>query len=185
MGRPRAVSDEGVFDHLAIVFRTNGYDGASLATLAEAAGLKSASLYHRFRGGKEDMAVAALDHVEKAFDHILAPLLSEDDIAEGIREMARRVGKFYDDGRLACVLDTMTLQGAPDKVKQRAGQLAHAWLDAMAAAAARSGADSRESDRRAREAFVRIEGALVLARVLGDRTEFQRTLDALPDILAA
>lgn len=184
MGRPRAVNDQDVSGHLAAVFRKTGYDGASLATLAETAGLKSASLYHRFRGGKQDMAIAALEHVEEKFGVILEPLAAADDAAAGIREMAHRVGEFYDDGRLACLLDTMTLQGAPGDVKQRAGLLARSWIDAMAGAATRSGANEDESSRRARDAFVRIEGALVLARVLGDRAEFQLTLDALPTILA-
>jgi TetR/AcrR family transcriptional repressor of lmrAB and yxaGH operons len=184
MGRRRSVDDVAVSDHLATVFRTTGYDGASLADLSQATGLRSASLYHRFPGGKEGMALAALDHVETTFAHILAPLTTEADVTDGIREMARRVGQFYDDGRLACVLDTMTLHGAPDEVRQRARRLARGWIEAMTHAAARAGADDTESARRARDAFVRIEGALVLSRVLGDRSEFQRTLDALPDILA-
>lgn len=38
---------------------------------------------------------------------------------------------------------------------------------------------------RAEEAIVRIEGSLVLARVIGDSSNFERILKALPDLLSA
>ncbi|MFD2271320.1 TetR/AcrR family transcriptional regulator [Undibacterium arcticum] len=50
-------------DSIISVFRSEGYEGASLAKLSEATGLGRSSLYHHFPMGKEDMANAALDRL--------------------------------------------------------------------------------------------------------------------------
>jgi len=56
MARRATIEDDDLICKLTDVFRNVGYDGASLAVLADATGLKKASLYHRFPGGKEQMA---------------------------------------------------------------------------------------------------------------------------------
>jgi len=55
--RPKKVLDETILKGLAEVFRSKGYEGASLKDLSEATGLKKASLYHRFPNGKSEMAL--------------------------------------------------------------------------------------------------------------------------------
>lgn len=51
-----------MINQLRDVFVTRGYDGATLAHLAGAAGLSKASLYHHFPGGKPEMAAALVRH---------------------------------------------------------------------------------------------------------------------------
>ncbi|HWS32736.1 MAG TPA: TetR/AcrR family transcriptional regulator [Actinoplanes sp.] len=183
MGRTPGISEEELLARLAEVFRHAGYDGASLTALSAASGLQRASLYHRFPDGKPGMAAAVLDAVERRFEVILDPLTSQDDPEMAVAEMARRVGRFYHDGRLGCVLDTMTLRGAPDGIRTRAAGLATSWLAAMTGIAQRAGADPADAARRAKAALVSIEGALVVSRVLADPAEFQHTLTDLPSIL--
>ena len=60
MASPK-VHDEKLIERLTSVFRIYGYEGASLSRIAEATGLQRASLYHRFPGGKEEMAEAVLN----------------------------------------------------------------------------------------------------------------------------
>ena len=54
--RPQKTLDEDVLAGLTEVFQSKGYEAASLQDLARATGLKKASLYHRFPGGKKQMA---------------------------------------------------------------------------------------------------------------------------------
>jgi AcrR family transcriptional regulator len=183
MGRAPSVDDAVLLRHLTEIFRQSGYEGASLTALSSASGLHRASLYHRFPSGKPGMAAAVLESVEQAFADIVAPLTSESDPTAAVEEMARRVGVFYAQGRLACVLDTMTLRGAPDDIRARAAHLATSWLTAMADVARRAGASGEDARRRARAALVRIEGSLILARVLDDPAEFQLALAELPQML--
>ncbi|MEU7588318.1 TetR/AcrR family transcriptional regulator [Micromonospora sp. NPDC049230] len=183
MGRAPSIEDEALLKQLTEVFRRSGYEGASLTALSSASGLHRASLYHRFPNGKPAMAAAVMASVEQIFSDILDPLMSEGDPSTAVAEMARRVGAFYDDGRLACVLDTMTLRGAPDDIRARATHLATTWLTAMAEIARRAGASEEDAARRARTALVLIEGSLVVARVLDDPAEFRLALAELPQTL--
>src|SRR3954453_21023935 len=109
MGRAASVDDDEIYARLAGVFRAAGYAGASLSTLSEEVGLQRASLYHRFPSGKPAMAAAVLDRVEQDLERVLQPLASDPDVARGVTEMARRLAYSYQDGRMSCVLDTMTL----------------------------------------------------------------------------
>ncbi|BCL33358.1 TetR/AcrR family transcriptional regulator [Streptomyces aurantiacus] len=181
MGRTASVDDELIHARLAAVFRASGYAGASLSDLSRAVGLQRASLYHRFPDGKPAMAAAVLTSMETQFGDILQPLASEPDVAE----MARRMALVYKDGLMACVLDTMTLSGAPQGIRDQATRLARTWLQAMSDAAARAGASEQDAQRRARAALVRIEGALVVARVLDDSSVFEQVLGELPDLLTS
>ena len=54
--RPQKVQDIEIIESLVKTFRSNGYEGTSLAELAKSTGLKKASLYHRFPDGKQEMA---------------------------------------------------------------------------------------------------------------------------------
>ncbi|WP_250000192.1 TetR/AcrR family transcriptional regulator [Actinoplanes sp. M2I2] len=185
MGRAVSVDDEQIHARLGEVFRANGYAGASLSALSEAVGLQRASLYHRFPTGKHAMATAVLTSVEARLRQALEPLTSDLDVADAVAEMCTRLAGDYRDGRLSCVLDTMTLTGAPDDIRAQAGRLAQYWIEAMAAAAVRAGATEAEAARRARAALVRIEGALVVARALNDPSVFDQMLAELPGLLAA
>ena len=78
MGRQARIDDGVLMDKLSAVFGDVGFQGASMAALAEATGLKKASLYHRFPDGKEQMArevlLAAGDWMT---ENILTPLSND------------------------------------------------------------------------------------------------------------
>ena len=183
MPRPQTVPDDELFDRLAEVFRVAGFEGASLGALAEGARLQRASLYHRFPDGKTQMAEAVMGRVRAHFERAVEPMVSDPDVAAGIAESARRISDIYADGLLPCVLDTLTLTGAPDSVRAIAADITTMWIDAMAAAAARGGADADAARVAAEDAFTRIEGGLVLARLRGDPTAFRRAIAQLPRML--
>jgi AcrR family transcriptional regulator len=185
MPRPQTVPDDELFDRLAHVFRVAGFEGASLGALAEGAGLQRASLYHRFPGGKVQMAEAVMGRVKNLFTRALEPMRSDPDVAAGVVESARRLSEIYAGGELPCVLDTLTLSGAPESIRARAAEITAAWIDAMAGAAERGGADADAARLVAEDAFVRIEGGLVLARLHGDPSAFRRALAQLPRMLLA
>jgi TetR/AcrR family transcriptional repressor of lmrAB and yxaGH operons len=183
MPRPQTVSDDELFDRLAQVFRVAGFEGASLGALAEGARLRRASLYHRFPDGKTQMAEAVMGWVSGRFARAVEPMTSDPDVAAGVAESARRISEIYADGLLPCVLDTLTLSGAPDSIRASAAEITTAWIDAMAVAAGRGGAGAAAARRAAEDAFVRIEGSLVLARLRGDPTAFRRAIADLPRML--
>ncbi|MCE3552346.1 TetR/AcrR family transcriptional regulator [Pseudonocardia sp. RS11V-5] len=183
MARPPSIEDDKLIDLIVSVFREKGFDGTAIGDLSAASGLQRASLYHRFPEGKEQMAEVALGKVGQRFGWILEPMREDPEVARGIAETARRIGEFYGAGALSCVLDTMTLAGAPTAVRDHARSLAAAWIDAMTDAARRAGHRPDAALRAAKDAFVRIEGALVLGRVTGDTGAFAEAVALLPTLL--
>ena len=184
--RPAKIDDQELLNRLSDVFRRHGYEGASLSRLVEATGLQRASLYHRFSGGKDEMAQAILGEVDREFlQHSLAPLDGDLPYAERAREMASRLRDFYHGGGKSCVLDTLSLGGTPDEIREHLAATLSALLGAMAGIAESAGCPTDEARRRAEDAIIDIQGALVLARVLEDCRPFERVLESLPDLLTS
>jgi AcrR family transcriptional regulator len=176
--RPAKVGPEAVGDALLSTFRAGGYAGASLKELARASGLKSASLYHRFPEGKVDMARAALARAADAFGPpVLDPLRAPGSPSGRLVASADGVRRFYDDGALACVLGVMTLSDAPPPVLSAVCALFESWTEALAGALADAGAPAPLAE--AQDRIAGIQGALVLARGVGDASAFARAVDRL------
>ncbi len=178
------IDDTQLMDRLTEVFRLHGYEGASLSRIAEATGLQRASLYYRFPGGKAEMAEAVLARADHWFaSHVLAPLSEQGEPADRVRRMAQRLGEFYGGGSESCLLDSLSLGEAANPLQDHVQRSFAAWLDALTALTREAGATPALARRRAEEALVQIQGALVLARATGDRKPFRRVLAGLPALL--
>lgn len=183
MPRPR-IHDDRLIDRLSEVFQTHGYDGASLSLLSQATGLQRASLYHRFPGGKEEMAQVVLDRaVRWLSEHALVPLARPGSAEKRVRAMTAKLADYYDRGHRSCLLDTLTLGSRDSPLRERVSDAMKRWIEAMAATAVDAGASPNEAHRRAEAALVQIQGGLVVARGTGDSTAFLRALDELPRLL--
>ena len=178
-------SEDKVLSTLTGLFRDHGYDGTSLSLIMKATGLVKASLYHRFRGGKEEMAATVLDRVADEFVSILlAPLNEPGDPAERLRETGERLRKFYGSGKKACLLDTLTLNRESPAVQARAKAALKFWIDSFARFAEDScGLPRILATERAQDAVSALEGGLVIARVSGSRAPFLRAIESLPERL--
>lgn len=183
MGRKKEIEDDKLLDGLVRVFQAYGYEGASMSRIAESTGLGRASLYHRFPGGKEEMALAALGRADNIFgDYVLAPLAEKGEPAERVRRMASRMSEFYDKGRNSCLLDTLSM-GDEEALQRPIKNSFAALTGALAAIARETGATSGAAKRRAEKALLELHGALVFARASGDTKPFQRVMKDLPDRL--
>lgn len=181
---PAVLSREEVVARVMAVVRRQGYDGASLSQLSKATGLGKSSLYHHFPDGKDDMVGAVIGHLEAALEESLfAPLRAAGQPAARLRAMNGELETFYHDGREACVLAILGIGDSSRRFHPRVKKIFRAWIDAIASALRDAGFSKPVAQARAEDALVRIEGALVLARSLGEPAIFGRTLRALPDDL--
>jgi TetR/AcrR family transcriptional repressor of lmrAB and yxaGH operons len=180
------LSKDEVLARLLTVLRRDGFDGASLSSLSAATGLGKSSLYHYFPDGKEDMAAAVLKHLEVTVDaSILTPLRAPGDPAGRLRTMLRAVDEFYQGGREPCLLAALGMGESAKRFHPRVARVFAHWVDAIAVTLRDAGETPARAKRRAEDAIVRIEGALVLARGMGEPALFARTLRALSDDLTA
>ncbi len=178
------ITEPELLNRLTEVFRTHGYDGASLSKISEATGLKRASLYHRFPGGKAEMAEVVLNRAgEWLVSHALGPLVESGPPEERLRKMAEKLDEFYVGGTQSCLLDALSFGVEESAIRdhQRAG--IEAWVDAIATMLRESGIPLRIARERAEDAVIRIQGSLVMARAAGDPKPFKRTLRNLPQEL--
>ncbi|GJD48628.1 HTH-type transcriptional repressor ComR [Methylobacterium crusticola] len=112
MGRPRSFDKDRALDEAMEVFWRHGYDGATLAELTKAMGIKPPSLYAAF-GSKEGLLKAALDrYAQKRSEHmryVLAGRTAREvaermlfSIADSHTDPANPPGCLLVQGGLAC-----------------------------------------------------------------------------------
>jgi AcrR family transcriptional regulator len=180
------VTEDVLLEKIAEVFRSYGYEGASIRLLSEATGLERASLYHRFPGGKEEMAAAIVARTCAWFEeYVFVPLREETGLDKRLRRVAANLRDFYRRGTLWCVLDSMTLGGGSESVRAGVRAAYGAWLDAFDRAAREAGMPAPAARARAQQALIEIEGSLVVARVTGDSKPFLGVVKKLPELLGS
>jgi TetR/AcrR family transcriptional repressor of lmrAB and yxaGH operons len=181
---PRLVTDAELTERLTDLFRRTGFDGASLGGIAAATGLQKSSLYHRFPGGKQQMAAEVAGAMGERFANVvLAPLRGAQPLEERVRGVGRNLEAFYERGARNCLLDMLTIGEPGADASANLAAAAQAWIAAFAAVAREAGADRSTSIARAQDAIAAIEGSLVLARVTGDKRPFTRAVARLGDTL--
>jgi TetR/AcrR family transcriptional repressor of lmrAB and yxaGH operons len=171
---------EEVLARLMQTFRKEGYDGASLSEISKCTGLGKSSLYHHFPGGKVEMAERVLSHLEVSLERdLFEPLRASGSPRKKLDAMLATLDAFYAGGANACLLER--LAGSTDRARFRR-PLARAfstWIDAIQSLCEEAGVPSQEARRRAEDAVVRIEGALVVSAGTHDTGPFQRALAEL------
>lgn len=179
------LSEEQILVTLTDVFRQYGYEGASLAAIAEATGLAKASLYHRFPGGKAQMAEAVMDRARVWLDTVaLVPLRDQSlPIRDRVLAMTRQLDAFYQSGEKSCLLDALSIGEAGSALRRMTRDALDLWAGELAAAVAAAGYDDEVAARRAERAITLIQGALIVSRIKGDPAPFRRVLAELPEQL--
>jgi TetR/AcrR family transcriptional regulator, lmrAB and yxaGH operons repressor len=181
----KTISDEEMMTRALELFRTYGFDGVSLKQLADSMGLEKASLYYRFPGGKDEIALTVVRAVDSRMrEHVFKPLYAAGrSPRKRVQIACEQLQEFYGGGKKSCTLDVMSIPGASEEVKEVLRGTLQGWLDAFASVAREGGLTAAHARLRAEEAIARIEGALVVSRVLGENASFERTLKQLPDFL--
>jgi len=165
---------------LTSAFRSDGFDGASVSRMEEQTGLKRASLYHHFPGGKEDMAQAVLASAGERFAReVLAPLREEGDPAQRLGTSAAALDRFYRGGREPCLLEIFSLGGARAPLGGTVSRSFAEWIGALADLLTEAGADTAAAKTRAADAVAQVQGSLVLARATGEADPFARAIRML------
>lgn len=172
------VTDDVVIEQLLTVFRTVGYDGATMAELAQATGLQKASLYHRFPDGKRAMAVAVLNYIETASQTGIVAVLEQSSVspADRLKTALAAIDTLYDGGQLSCVLRALSLGSAADGFREQIARIFSGWLASFRRVACELGKSDAEADRLAQSVIIRVQGALILAGTMQQPDLFKQTL---------
>lgn len=183
MSKPLLTKD-ALIDRLVDVVYDYGYDGATLSVISDVTGLGKASLYHHFPGGKEQMAAAVLAHSDRWGAEHIGALLAADLPAEAkVRGLFHALDEVHTRAHQLTLMNVFTYGAARRVFGAQVGERVRAGLDVLAALLCECGVPLLRARELALDAYIRIEGAMVLARTLDDLHVFQQVVRALPDEL--
>lgn len=177
----RSVAErEDLLPALGEVFRTYGYEGATLSAIERATGLGKGSLYHFFPGGKEQMAQAVLEDIGAWFEaNVVTPLAEGRDARIAIEEMFDAVESYFRAGRRVCLVGALGLTESRDKFAQEIAGYFARWASVLSAALRKLGHPRKAALDEAHDALASMQGALVLARALDQPALFSEALARL------
>ncbi|WP_405205011.1 TetR/AcrR family transcriptional regulator [Aquimarina sp. LLG6339-5] len=179
--RPVKVEDKQLMEGLNQVFRSKGYEGASLNELAEGAGLKKASLYHRFPDGKKGIGLAVLSYSSDWLHKNLYELLMDKKVLkeERLETTLTRIKELYGDGKETCVLRSLSMESGMEIFGDQIKEEMDRWIRNFTEFGLEFGLSRDQSTRIAKQGLISIQGSLVVANAMSDNSLF---LDTLEDI---
>ncbi len=185
MPAPLLPRDE-VVQRLTQVIREHGYDGATLSRMSQATGLGKASLYHYFPRGKEQIAEEVLARSGAWLEeHAIGPLREAGPPRARLERLGRALSTFYAGGESACLLDLLSVGGAGALFAQTIRASLGRMEAAIAGVRVEAGLAPDAAARRAEDALIALQGALVVSRAKNSTEPFRRVLADLPDRLLA
>ncbi len=182
--RPQKVEDRELLDKLFAVIRAKGYDGASISELAALTGLKKASLYHRFPGGKKDIVKAVLEDVQTWSEkHIVgvleSPTLEADDKLDTVLS---NIDKLYQHGEKTCIYRSLSLDNGLEHFQEEIRNGLNKWVVAFTRFGESIGLTKRAAEKKAAEAIALMQGSLLLSKVMNDKSIWKETLRRMKDL---
>lgn len=174
------------------LMRSRGFDAASMRDIIEAAQAPRGSLQHYFPGGKEQLAIEAIELGSAAVGAVIDEAFARHRTAETAMRWffdgsaTRLVDTDYGFG---CPVATIALEraslGAGDPVGDACRAALDDWLQRLATGFAGYGADARRAKRLASVVLAQYEGALLLGRVRRTPEPMRMAGAAVQQLLAA
>ena len=179
--RPQKVDDQQLMAGLLEVIRAKGFEGASMNDLAEATGLKKASLYHRFPGGKQEITEAVLNFTGAwSKEHILSVLTDQHTApSERLTKVIGNIKALYRDGEAICILRSLTMDPSLPLFATQLQNSFQTWLSGFTQLGLDLGFGRGKAEQLARETVIKVQGSLVLSKALNDLNPFQQSLQQI------
>ncbi len=176
--RPQKVQDKELINHLLMVFRSKGYEGASLADLAKSSGLQKASLYHRFPKGKKEIAFTVLSYVNKSIENLVYKILTNTAISlpERLDIVLGNINTFYEGGEATCLFRSLSLDSDISLFHSEIKKGVQKWIDGFTAVGEELGLTKVEATKKANAIFIHLQGSLILGKSMGSTSYFKEVL---------
>jgi TetR/AcrR family transcriptional repressor of lmrAB and yxaGH operons len=182
-------SREAFVSSTAKLLRRQGYAATGLNEIVARSGAPRGSLYFHFPGGKQELALAAMEHSgEQLRGAIAATMASPGGAARTVGGLidALAAGLEASGYRDGCPIATVTLETAAgsEPVRLTAERVFSSWLSELESALVAEGAEPEAARRRAMLVLAAAEGGLLLARAQRDTAPLTAVRDELQTLLA-
>jgi AcrR family transcriptional regulator len=163
---------------MAELMRVQGYAATGVNQLAKAAGAPTGSIYHHFKGGKREVAAAALRQTGAAYIQLLPLLLDpHDDLVTGIEAAFTAAGDTMQNTGWAnmCPVGTVTgeVADAEPELRAVAAEVISDWVNQITRYLTARGLPQTDAQPAAYAILTALEGAFLLARALRSTDPFQ------------
>lgn len=174
----------------ATLFRRNGYAATGLNHIVEEAHAPRGSLYYYFPGGKEELAIAAIEHAAAEVNDLIEWAIScgTDNPQETVVALGRGLARWlvnsnFEDG---CPIATIALETAHinEPLRSATHRSYTYWIDLLTAHLVEHGHGPENAARLARTIISGLEGSLILARCACDATLITETAQVLAGLVA-
>jgi AcrR family transcriptional regulator len=154
---------------MAELLRVQGYAATGIQQLARTADAPTGSIYHHFKGGKREVAAAALRQTGAVYIQLLPVLLDEhDDLPTAIEAAFVAAGETIANTGWAnmCPVGTVTGEIADSEpgLREVAAEVIGSWVDQGAAYLTGRGLGAADARALVYALLSAIEGAFILAR---------------------
>lgn len=151
------------------LLRRRGYRGTTMSEVGRACGLLKGSLYSYF-ASKEDLAIAAMRRVSDYFQEHIFPIASLPDLtpAQKLSQISVAILEYFARFEGGCLLANLALEAMDlePEFQPLITKYFKDWISAYANIYASAGYSSEDSFRKGQDAVARIQGALLLRKIL-------------------
>ena len=177
---PFKVSDQELLNALLEVFRKEGFEGASMTLISEATGLKRSSMYHRFPGGKEQMAKEVLEYTGAWVSQYIGEILAgEGAPVSRLATVLDHISLLYAGGKKPCILRALLMGGGHVSFQKQVQSRIQSWLDAFERFGEEIGMPKSEAYQAAQQSLIQIQGSLIISQALDSQQPFEDSLQSI------
>ncbi|MBX6752074.1 MAG: TetR/AcrR family transcriptional regulator [Micromonosporaceae bacterium] len=169
MPRPKSDSRQRLIEAASLLLRRHGYQATGMAQIVQASGAPRGSVYFLFPGGKQELAIAAVQASAAEFTRrIREAAAASPDVRSFCAALAEHIAadlttSHFTDG---CPVSTVTLDSTPGspELAEACSQAYDSWRQAIQDALIGYGVDRSRAARLALLMLTAVEGALLLCR---------------------
>ena len=182
--RPLKVGDQALLNRLFAVLRAKGYDGSTLNDFAEASGLQKASLYHRFPGGKEEITLCVLNHVQDWIKQHIYELLIDKTIPpdDRLKSVIKNINAVYNHGDSICLLRALSMDSGVKAFGKQIKESMELWIKGFTNLGVDCGQRKDAAKEGAYQVLINIQGSLVVSKGLGSNSSFKAALRSIENM---
>lgn len=164
-------TDERIVLAMAELLRARGYAATGINQLAKAAEAPTGSIYHHFKGGKREVAAAALRQTGAAYARLLPMLLDgHGDLVEGIEAAFTAAGEDMRETGWAnmCPIGTVTgeIADTDPELREVATEVFDMWVEAGSRYFESRGLAAADARSLTFSVLTSLEGAFLVGRAL-------------------
>ncbi|HEX4416796.1 MAG TPA: TetR/AcrR family transcriptional regulator [Kofleriaceae bacterium] len=175
-------SRKKLVDTTAALLRRQGYHATGLAQIVAESGAPRGSLYFYFPGGKDDLAIAALQASSDAWrTHLLAAIGNAPDLGAALDALVTALADELEASGWVhgCPVATVALESPSDPVRTMIADHFQGWLEFSVHMLVHFGIGREVAEEMSLVALSALEGALLLARVQRSRAPLLAVARAL------